>query len=595
MKKNLLLLLLISFASLGQKNVDEIEKVRNPKEGKLYFETKSKGLFLYDGLKFQTILSQTVTPPDTIKPPDTIPTEPPFIINTSPIKVDVVLVKQVDWTATLTQNNKRYKIFRVIFEDNNYRSYLEIEGTGYQGLGKNIYSNPGVKIQNGFNATELINNSANRDTDSGNGGLIENFKHPKINSNYVSSASPNPIPSGKFPVPVSISYWNQVPNDWVNCTQDNWRYPSCNFNGYDINLESNGARGAMALYSSIGTKSESKPPFYSDYISTIDITSKVNGGGVVGKTNYTAKFDQDAFNKTMQYVENAGINIVNFYFYDTDADVAEHITYNQSTTSNISYHYTLGSLGYNAKTTMDRIISHMQQSRYYKISGRPVLENEEPSGMLFHVDRYIERAGATFINDGNEQYWKQNEGYNGTILFEPANGFVKASGNTSKQRCIEYINEQLKKVLGTSLYTINSGGYFYYSDGLPSDAVGTYLLTSSEDQTTHNYASLIKESVQRASEVKGNIVPNITLGFGNIHYNGQVAGYLYPATKSEILEHISRIKDFVNKNKERVPIVKFYSLGELGECGAGAALPRKNIDGSIDTSILDWIKEAISN
>lgn len=414
-------------------------------------------------------------------------------------------------------------------------------------------------------------------------------------------------PTRTYPKDIVLSYWLQDCNDWLNCDNINPDFsgtPPCNPNGYVGTSNGADARIKSKMYRNSNSLN---PPFYSTYHATKSIgTQVVNGvvGGVIGEADYNVTFNQLAFDKCLEYAYKCGAKAFELYFYDNDADVSEHVKLNQTTTSpykdHVQYCYAVGSLGYNAVTTMNRIVSHLQQNRYYKIDGRAVLTIDEPSQSKFHIDRYILQTGATFINEDGG-YWRQNADYNGEIRFSPATGFVQSSGSTPNSLFVEYIKSQYKAATTKDLYVITQGAY-YYDNGttIASDAVSAYSLPPSNWVNDHSYSNLITYNINTLNErfaTSQNVVPVITTGFANL-WAGESSprqGYVDAATDNQIIEHMDKVKTVVKANSSKVPFVKIYSFGETAECGSSALIPRKLSNGNIDESKITAVRTAISN
>lgn len=414
-----------------------------------------------------------------------------------------------------------------------------------------------------------------------------------------------PAPTYTYPVDVVASYWLQDTNDWVNCDSINPNYPNCVLPGY-----AGVSNGAKARISNYNLRSLTKPPFYAEYQPVHSINDNI---GNSGNTDYNVNFNQIAFDKVLEYTYGAGIKALEFYFYDSDADVAEHIGYNQTTSSeyaaDVKYFYAFGSFGYNASTTIDRIVSHMSQSRYYKIGNRPVITLDNPEENKFHVDRWIESYGATYHDTGQEQYYTENPGYSGQIIVAdrngpaPAIGFVPASGLTSSKIMIDNIRARYAALnSGVDPYLIVQGAYYYHdgSGGYSHEAVSAYSLPPVNNwSSNHSYSNLINFNINALSNIINNttkkVIPCITLGFINGDINGQLANYSDSATPAQLIDHTNQVKAFVQANLANVPFIKYYSLGETIECGSGALVPRKNLNGTIDKSMLNAVATAVSN
>lgn len=405
-------------------------------------------------------------------------------------------------------------------------------------------------------------------------------------------------PTKTYNKDILLSYWLQDPNDFINCDTDSYLFPNCNPNGYNNTLASNGAKGRIKSYVNRG---QIKPPFYATYHPVKTISTN---DGSFGQTDYNVRFDQTAFDRTMAFCYEAGVTGIEFYFYDNDSDVGEHIDFNQNTTSPfalaLKYCYALGGLGYYAKTTMDRIISHMAQDRYYKVGNRPVITIDAPQNSKFHVDRYIEQSGATWNVDSNEPgggYWTQNPGYTGAILFSPASGFVRASGNTPNRRFIEYIQQTYSALHGGIIpYLVVEGTFFYYEDSenFGQDAISAYTLPHPDFNTDHSYQALINYNLSKLNSIPNKIVPTITSGISNLNINGQQPNYVDVPTDSELENHFELVNNWNIANPTKADFDKIYSLGETGEGGKAIFLPKKNPDGSIDKKYINILKKVLT-
>lgn len=420
---------------------------------------------------------------------------------------------------------------------------------------------------------------------------------PTFTGTVTGSVAGDCTPVSTYNKDVILSYWLQDSNDFHNCSPGDPLYPNCNPNDYDTSLRSNGAEGRLKSYI---RRDLLKPPFYAEFH---EVRTIGDNTGFTGQTDYNVRFDQQAFDRTMAFIYETGVKAVELYFYDDDSDVAEHITYNQTTSSPfalaLKYCYALGGLGYNVVPTMNRIVDHMGQSRYYKINNRPVLTIDGPEGQKFHVDRYIEQSGATWNVDANEPgggYWSQNAGYSGQILFEPTAGFVRASGNTPNKRFIEYIVQRYSALNGGVIpYLVIEGTFFYHdgSGGFNQDAVSAYLNVHPTFNNDHSYQALINYNMSQLGSITQKIVPTITAGLNNIKKDGQEPNYVNTPTEGELLNHFDLVNAYALGSN--VDAVKSYSVGESGECGQSNFLPRKNPDGSYDKTYINILKKAITS
>jgi hypothetical protein len=419
---------------------------------------------------------------------------------------------------------------------------------------------------------------------------------PTITGTVTATLGSSCNPVSTFGKDMVLSYWLQDCNDFINCDADNYLFPNCNPHNYDTGLQSNSAEGRLKSYN---RRDLLKPPFYANYHSVRNIT---NNQGFTGPTDYSVRFDQAAFDRTMAFVYEAGVKAVELYFYDDDSDVSEHIRYNQTTTSplalSVQYCYALGALGYNSVTTMDRIVSHMAQSRYYKVGNRPVITVDNPEGDKFHVDRYIEASGATFVVDINEPgggYYTQNPGYSGTIIFGPASGYVRSSGNTPNRLFLEYIKSRYAALNGGVIpYSIIEGTFFYHSGSgsFGQDAVSAYSVPHPTFNNDHSYQTLIDYNISQLTAMGTTaVVPTITAGFNNVKRDGQDPNYVNTPTEAELIAHFNAVKN-ANTNS---PFYKSYSLGEAGESGQSNFLPRKNPDGSYDKTYINILKKILTS
>lgn len=423
-----------------------------------------------------------------------------------------------------------------------------------------------------------------------------------------------------YPKDVFLSYWLGDPNDWKNCNSINPNYPDCNpvISGQQAidagrTVKYNPNAKTIGGETRIKTKARrdlTKPVFYSEYQAEETIT---NNNGESGLTDYNIKLTQAAYDECLEYCFESGAKGFNIYFYDeTDADVAEHIPLNRNSTSQyapyVKFYYTLGSLGFRANPTIDRIVADMSNSRYYKINNKPVINIDTPEDTKFHVDRWILQSGATFHDDGTEQYWTQNSGYSGPIYIADRNGAapaantVPASGETPVMTIYQEISNRYASANGgVTPWMYISGGYFYHDNSGVSgnQATGAYCLPPSDFNVNHSYSNAITFSENQLNSVVANrnVIPTITTGFNNIGITGQQATYVDTPSAGELIDHLNRIKNIIKSgtNASRVPFVNVYSFGETTEAGGGALVPRKNPDGSIDKSMITAVRTALTN
>ncbi len=587
--KKLIVLLLIAFGAYAQNVVQDISNVKKPSEGKLYYSKKDKGLYLYRN-DFVEISKATINP-TVIVPPVVLNKQEEIQLGYWDVPERILVAKLLGGQYYLLQTNKE-------------RSY-------YVPRGIDLLQDKRTKKNE-----SIPNNIVSLKSELGGLYPPANFPEAEIirlgyykneQSEYIPKAI-NPTiqitekvtpPIITYPKDIVLSYWIQDANDWLNCDPINPYYPNCNSFGYIA--QSNGAMGRIKNFM---RRDLTKPPFYATYH---PVKSIVGGDGSTGDTDYNVTFNQEAFDKTLAYAYECGAKAFEFYFYDNDADVSEHIKFNQTTNSPykdfVQYHYAIGSMGYTAVTTMNRIVSHMSQSRYYKINKRPVLVIDNPNEKKFHTDRYILQSGATLKYDNveNVNYYEQNADYTGPIKFFPEPGYVRSSGETPFQNFIEYINSQYKALHKQNVYLITQGSFFYQDRNdtvLNEDAVSAYSAPPPNMTTDHSYSNLVAHNISTLNTILASgqrVVPVITTGFENIYINGQVEYYTNAGTPAEIIEHMNSVKDIVRANLDKIPFVKIYSFGESNEAGGGALVPRRNLDGSIDKTMITAVRTGISN
>jgi hypothetical protein len=285
--------------------------------------------------------------------------------------------------------------------------------------------------------------------------------------------------------------------------------------------------------------------------------------------------------------------------------VADAIKLNRITTSPykdfVKFFYDLGGLGYHAKVTMDRIVSEMGSARYYRVGLQPVLTVTDPTTSKFHVDRFILASGATFIDTGTEQYYTQNPGYSGPILFEAASGFVQSAGNTPILTMVEYMKTRYAAMhAGVQIYLILAGGYFYYDGPELKNATSGYTILPTTFSSDHTYQSLVNHNMGELMTLLGaskTVVPVLVTGCENFNINGRGPGYIVGGTPSEITAYLGQLKALINSgaNINFIPFVKTYNIGETVEGGLSAPIPKKLPNGTIDTSIMDAIQTGLTN
>lgn len=526
----------------------------------------------------------------------------PNISNDAVVRLDNGVTK-VEHVANI-QFDKTYKIYKITFENGKFRCYQRLDEGGLISRGKNVFTLPIVTMQPSFSAINLANDPNNLDIVTGETGLLQSFRHPILNENYsyynsMVDSRPEggvytPIPNGKMGVPLVVSWWLGDSNDWFNCSSDSWLYPNCNPAGYKG--RTNGGESRLKISAHLD---KTLPPFYAHWLPLpLMIGNNDQSNLFNGLAKFNVKFDQAAFDKSLEYIYEAGIDVVDFYFYDPkDADVAEHVKYNMTTANyraqKVKYYYTLGSLGYEAKVNLDLILQQMGTQRYFKQNGKPVLCIDSPSDSKFHIDRYILSEAATFVQDENESYYKQIGNYEGPILFSPATGYVKASGLTPVRIMLDYLKAQCRQMFGLEPYIIAQGGWFYYSQNdIIHDAISAYTLPPTNFGVNHTYQNLINFNIDQLNGMGSKIVvPVITTGFENIWVDGQRAAFSNSATPNELKQHMTLVKNWITAHPGLVPFVKIYSFGETSEAGSGALVPRLKLDGGIDDSMIKAVRD----
>jgi hypothetical protein len=392
----------------------------------------------------------------------------------------------------------------------------------------------------------------------------------------------------------------------MDCEPDSGFFGNCNPNNYNPAINE-GAKSRIVI---TRHRNETRPPHYA--VNHIPRSINYWSGGTEHTENADVNFNynQAAFDKDLEYIVRSGVNAVNLYYYDYDSPNSEHVRYYHSSISPyknaIKFLYSFGGFGFNVNTTINRILLELQLPNYYKYNNKPAIVIE--SGNHFHVDRYILASGATYVDDGIEQYYSQNAGYTGPILFEPTAGYVRSSGQTHKFLIINYLRTKFVNLTGSDLHiTVQSLGHYYensFTNELALNnyqAMGSYLVVPTDASTNHSYSNMIAFNLTSLNNILSNgannnqkISPCIAFGLANLSAEGVGVNRCNQATNNEIIQHFNSLKALILSNINRFTWVNIYGFGEIGEQGDRAPCPRKNPDGSIDTETIDTINNAIT-
>lgn len=523
--QKLLLLLLISSFGFAQKQVETLTETKKAKEGKLYFESKSKGLFLFDGEKYQAIIGSTISDP----------TEslPPFVENSSTIKVDNV-VDKVEEVAYLTQNNKRYKIFLATFDDGFKRSFIQLDNKGFSNVGKNIYSNPNVTINKGYTAIQLLNDPKNVDTITPNGGLDESIRHELINESYDTKT-----PIVITPMPTTnkargINIWGGF-GSYENDQSD----LSFNYNQERMFLKDLPYRNQRPWYAEDVTPY--RVPHHNQKLSEKGINVK-ELDYVDQKWNFGEKQAAELY---AQFVKSK-INYATFLCYNEGAMVTmrdQFISYIEKNNLPFEYYFTI-SFDKDRKYVMDFVASKMKSKWYKKINGKAALE--------CFTDGSDFQKGIDVKNILKSQY--------GIDVYLIANENI---GLTNVNRL--------------------KGNYDCVTKYYNATEIG-----SQRPNAIFDGASGLKEEWQKAKDNGLDYLPIVTLGIDRSARNAQWgSGVTSWYDHQSVYDNIPLMVKVCNEIAHPQLGWRISHLDENSEQGITSLMDKKRADGSIDTTITD--------
>jgi hypothetical protein len=541
--------LLLAFGSFGQSVVNQLENVKKPGMGKLYFSKKDSGVYVWKG-RWSKMLQETgfgsaqppVTNPPVVVPPVIIT---PSVLEEIPLGYwevpDRLLVaKLLDGKYHLVQTNAA-------------RSY-------YVARGKNLLLDSRTKV----NSDVLTGNLLPDGIVTGNsdlGGLLPpaTFRDALMmakgfvkngQGEWVFGSAQTPgggLPvSEKIKIPVGAIMWDSWYRDYWN----------------DVNPKYNLLINVVSKQRLIATEYMDKfsvVPFYGQYHEpeSIKIRYNVRWSQELGRNAFDeverpvkVRFDktQADAEREIQYFADAGFDFFCFNYYNSDSPLSEARLQYVNAANKRGMKMTIILAPQRSDKEIGYITDLMLKDYWFKIDNKPVLyfDKNDISDLAKYRSEFAKKGG-------------------GEIYFVYYNGGGYPDGLTIFQE---------NGAKAASSYTL------FIGQGNAAELIKAEVVA--------------RESWMRQFQHTGlNLIPVLTTGFENLYNRSSLdiepVKYVEKASLSQIDEKLELMKGFIKQYPDKVPAVLWYAANEILESG-NPIVPTKRRDGSIDTSMLDAIK-----
>ena len=349
----MLLLLLISSFGFAQKQVETLPEAKKAKEGKLYFESKSKGLFLFDGDKYQTIIGEAPKDTPVITPP--ITTSLQKVNSDGFLKVGENYIKELYIIGRIGE----YNVLKVVFNEEGdlFRLFQSTKNGA-----KNLSLVELSKIANFTPVNSTILNEIK--SDKAFVGIQDGFVHPVLNENMGSFIGPVENPKPVALVNRGINIWGGF-GDYKDDQSD----LAFNYNQERLFLKDLPYRNQRPWYAK--DVAPYKVPHHNQKLAEKGIYTKT-----LDYVDQVWVFDQKEAADLYQQFLKAKISYATFLCYNEGAMVTvrdQFIAYIEQNNIPFEYYFTI-SFDSNRKDVMDFVASKMKSKWYKKINGKAVIE-----------------------------------------------------------------------------------------------------------------------------------------------------------------------------------------------------------------------------
>lgn len=519
----------------GQTVVNQLENVKKPGMGKLYFTKKDSGVYVWKG-RWSKILQEGF---GSAQPPAPVIVVPP-VLDEIPLGYwdapDRLLVaKLLDGKYHLLQTNAA-------------RSY-------YVPRGKNLLSDSRTKsplAPKGGIIDEIV--SGNSDI----GGLAAPaaFKDVLmtakgfVKNNQGEWVKPPPAPPSEggelIKVPVGLIMWD----NWV---YDYWNDPNPKYD-YLINHISRNRYTATYWGHKFNLV-----PFYGSYHAPekVKIRTNVRWSQELGRNLFDeiekwveVKYDKTAADteREVKYYRDAGFDFLCFNYYNTDSYLSEARQHFVAMQNKLGMKMTLKVQNRRSDTEIANIVNLMTKDYWFRINGKAVLYMN--GGDFDDLPKY---QAALRTAQGGEIY----------VVYYGFDGYPG-----------DWADYQAKRNDAISGYNTTIGGYATAEQQLQKE-INDREAWMGQYKATH---------VQ--------LIPILSLGLENLDLRtdlgsgGKAVGIIEAASVEQLSRKIESARDFVKKYHDKVPAIIVNSGNEINESGE-SMVPKRLRDGRIDTSRLD--------
>lgn len=518
----------------AQSVVKDLENVKKPAFGKLYFSKKDSSLNIWKGKWVALRQAQGDIP--TVEP---VLEEVPLGFWELPDRV--LVAKLLDGKYHLMQTDRN-------------RSY-------YVPRGKNLLNDSRTKVTGGLVTGELV--TGNSDV----GGLATpaTFKDAFMTAKgflknaqgeWVLRQAQDPIVvvppvlppvADKIKIPVGLIMWD-------NWTRDYWNDPNPKYD-YLINHISRNRYAAT-----VWGQKYNLVPFYGRYHAPelVKIRTNVKYSPELGRNTFDEieKYVEVAYDKTaadtereVKYYRDAGFDFLCFNYYNTDSYLSETRQHFVAMQNKLGMKMTVKVQNKRSSAEIDHIAQLMTQDYWFRIDGKAVLYMNE--GDFEDLPKYREALRA---KGGGEIY----------VVYYGFRGYPGV-----------WTDYLAKRNDAISAYNTSVGGI------------------STQDEQIAKEVSDRESWMQQFGHTHVQLIPVIGLGMENLDKrtdlptgSSEPVGIITAATIGQIDKKLSLVSGFVKKYPTKVPAVLVNSGNEINESGE-TVVPKRLRDGRIDTSVVD--------
>lgn len=536
-------LVVISVGGLfGQTVVNQLENVKKPGLGKLYFSKKDSSLNIWKG-KWVKVVQETASMPSVppvVVPPVVEPIVEEIALGYWEMPDRLLIAKLLDGKYHLMQTNAA-------------RSY-------YVARGKNLLNDSRTKVTGVLVTGELVTGNS----DIGGLAAPATFKDAVMTAKgfvknnqgeWVFDSAQTPIPT-QPPVEEGIADKIKIPVGlimWDNWTYDYWNDPSPKYD-YLINHISRNRYTAT-----VWGQKFNLVPFYGSYHAPekVKIRTNVKWNQQLGRNTFDeiekwveVKYDKTAADteREVKYYREAGFDFLCYNYYNTDSYLSEARQHFVAMQNKLGMKMTIKVQNRRSDAEIDNIATLMTKDYWLRINGKAVLYMN--SGDFDDLPKY---QAALRAKNGGEIY----------VVYYGFDGYPG-----------DWADYQAKRNDAISAYNTTIGGYATAEQQLLKE-VADREAWMGQYQATH---------VQ--------LIPTLSLGLENLDLRtdlgsgGKQVGVIEAASVEQVNRKFELMRDFIKKYPEKVPAMIWNSANEINESGE-SFVAKKLRNGTIDTSRLD--------